>query len=168
MSGPPLVVRPLADEADRERCARLMCSSEPWMTLGRTYEAALAILRDPVRENWVAFRGDEFAGFLILVLKGAFNGYIQTVCVSKEMRGQGVGTELLRFAEERIFTESPNVFMCVSSFNAGARRLYARLGYTVIGEFTDYWMRGASEILLRKTLGPLHEFRKKTGDTEAP
>lgn len=49
-----------------------------------------------------------------------------------------------------------------------ARRLYARLGYTVIGEFTDCWMRGASEILLRKTLGPLHEFRKKTRDGEAP
>lgn len=138
------------------------------MTLGRTYDGALAILRDPVRENWVAFRGEEFAGFLILVLKGEFKGYIQSVCVSKEMRDQGVGSKLMRFAEERIFSESPNVFLCVSSFNEGARRLYARLGYTVIGEFTDYWKRGASEILLRKTLGPLQEFQKRPETQEAP
>jgi ribosomal-protein-alanine N-acetyltransferase len=50
------------------------------------------------------------------------------------------------------------VFMCVSSFNDGARRLYQRLGYQVVGELTDYIVRGHSEILLRKTSGPLATF----------
>ena len=45
--------------------------------------------------------------------------------------------------------------MCVSSFNGGARRLYERLGYEVVGELTDYIVQGHSEILLRKTVGPL-------------
>jgi ribosomal protein S18 acetylase RimI-like enzyme len=155
-----LSIQPLTSEADRERCARLMASSEPWVTLGRTYEASLAILRDPMRENWIAWRGKDLAGFLILVMTGAFVGYIQTVCVVAEMRGQGVGTDLVRFAEERIFRESPNVFMCVSSFNTGARKLYERLGYAVIGELTDYIVPGHSEILLRKTRGPLQGFEK--------
>jgi ribosomal protein S18 acetylase RimI-like enzyme len=48
--------------------------------------------------------------------------------------------------------------MCVSSFNEGARRLYERLGYTVVGELTDYIVQGQSEILLRKTRGPLAGF----------
>ena len=49
------------------------------------------------------------------------------------------------------------MFICVSSFNPGARRLYERLGYQVVGELPDYMVRGHSEILLRKTTGPLAE-----------
>jgi ribosomal protein S18 acetylase RimI-like enzyme len=64
----------------------------------------------------------------------------------------------VEFAERRILQVSPNVFMCVSSFNHGARRLYQRLGYQVIGELPDYLVRGHSEILLRKTTGPLAGF----------
>jgi hypothetical protein len=46
----------------------------------------------------------------------------------------------------------------VSSFNPDARRLYERLGYSVVGELKDLIVPGHSEILLRKTLGPLTEF----------
>jgi ribosomal protein S18 acetylase RimI-like enzyme len=53
-------------------------------------------------------------------LTGAFVGYIQTVCVAPAERSHGLGTELIRFAEERIFRRFPNVFMCVSSFNTRA------------------------------------------------
>jgi ribosomal protein S18 acetylase RimI-like enzyme len=87
---------------------------------------------------------------------GAFVGYIQTVAVWPDRRGQGVGSRLVDFAERRILAEFPNVFMCVSSFNLGARRLYDRLGYQVIGELTNYIVQGHSEILLRKTTGPLN------------
>jgi len=45
--------------------------------------------------------------------------------------------------------------MCVSDFNTGARRLYERLGYRLVGELTDYIVAGRSELLLRKTGGPL-------------
>ena len=58
-------------------------------------------------------------------MTGAFVGYIQTVCVAPEWRGRGLGAILISFAEERIFRETPIVFMCVSSFNTDAQRLYA-------------------------------------------
>lgn len=77
------------------------------------------------------------------------------MCVDPALRGRGIGTELLRFAEDRIFSRFANVFMCVSSFNHGARRLYARLGYEVVGELRDYLVAGQGEILPRKTRGPL-------------
>ncbi len=43
-------------------------------------------------------------------------------------------------------------FLCVSSFNDGARRLYERLGYQYIRELRDHLMPGASELLYRKFL----------------
>src|SRR6185295_393094 len=96
---------------------------------------------------------------IILTMRGALVGFIQTVCVDAVTRGSGLGTRLVAFAEERIFRQTPNVFLCVSSFNPRARALYERLGYEVIGELKDYIIEGASEILMRKTLGP---FRPKS------
>ena len=137
-----------------------MASSEPWITLGRTYEDSYRILRDPAREVYVALddassADPRVAGFTILVMQGAFVGYIQSIAVRPEWRGRGLGTALVEFAERRILRETPNVFICVSSFNPRARQLYERLGYHVIGELTDFVVRGHSEILMRKTTGPL-------------
>jgi ribosomal-protein-alanine N-acetyltransferase len=148
----------LRGNSEAESCARLMAASEPWLTLGRTYEASLRILQDPTREVYLARDDAGLAGFLILCMTGALVGYIQTVLVHPDRRGQGIGSRLVEFAEQRILREAPNVFMCVSSFNHGARRLYERLGYKVIGELTDYIVDGHSEILLRKTAGPLTGF----------
>jgi ribosomal protein S18 acetylase RimI-like enzyme len=150
-----LTIAPLAGEEEARTCANLMASSEPWLTLGRSYEAALAIVRDPNREVYVARDERGVAGFLILCMTGAFVGYIQTVAVQPDRQGMGWGTRLIEFAEQRILAEHPNIFMCVSSFNTGARRLYQRLGYETVGELRDYIVRGHSEILLRKTIGPL-------------
>ena len=154
-------IRRLGDIEEVRECARLMANSEPWITLGRSYDESLNIIHDPSREVHVASRGGALAGFIVLNMQGAFVGYIQTVCVAPEWRGKGIGSVLIKFAEERILRETPNVFMCVSSFNKEARRLYERLGYEVVGELRDYVVAGHSEILLRKTIAPLAEFRKK-------
>jgi [ribosomal protein S18]-alanine N-acetyltransferase len=153
-----LSITKLASDSEAESCAHLMAGSEPWLTLGRTYETSLRLLQDRTREVYVARDSAGLAGFLILCMTGAFVGFIQTVLVHPTRRGQGIGSRLLDFAEQRILQQSPNVFMCVSSFNHGARRLYERLGYKVIGELSDYIVEGHSEILLRKTVGPLTGF----------
>jgi ribosomal-protein-alanine N-acetyltransferase len=150
-----LEITRLTTDAEAEACARLMAESEPWLTLGRSYQASLGIVRDPNREVYIARDEDGVAGFLILCMTGAFVGYIQTIAIQPDRRGQGLGSRLIDFAERRILAESRNVFMCVSSFNHDARRLYERLGYHAVGELTDYIVQGHSEILLRKTTGPL-------------
>ncbi len=153
------LVRPLGGREEAAKCAALMTSSEPWLTLGRSFETSLAVIQDLAREVHVAERQGAMAGFLILAMSGPFVGYVQTVCIGPEERGRGLGTFLVRWAEARIFRESPNVFLCVSSFNVNARRLYQRLGYSVVGELTDFLVEGYSEILMRKTMGPWSSFR---------
>jgi ribosomal protein S18 acetylase RimI-like enzyme len=68
----------------------------------------------------------------------------------------------MKFAENRIFSESPNAFIMVSSFNQDAKRLYNRLGFETIGELKDYIIPGHSEFILRKSIAPLTEFKQKT------
>ena len=148
-------IRRLETREEAEACARMMAGTDPWITLRLGYDACLRVALDETREQYVAHDGDRLAGILILNLKGSFVGYIQTVCAAPEYRGKGVGTALVAFAEERIFRDCRNVFICVSDFNPGARRLYERLGYRLVGELTDYLVAGHSELLLRKTRGPL-------------
>jgi [ribosomal protein S18]-alanine N-acetyltransferase len=152
------MIRRMAPGPETEACARLMTSSEPWITLRRDYAESLRVFQNPMYEVYVAVEGERLDGFIVLNLGGDFAGYIKSICISPECRGSGLGTELLRFAEERIFREYPNAFLLVSSFNPRARALYERLGYRFVGEIPDYIVRGHSEILLRKTLGPLREF----------
>ncbi|HKW49547.1 MAG TPA: GNAT family N-acetyltransferase [Gemmatimonadaceae bacterium] len=153
----PIVIRHLESDEEARACARIMADSEPWITLRRDYDSSLALIRDPRREVYVALPagGVEVLGFIIVVMQGAFVGYIQSIAAREDWRGRGLGTRLIAFAESRIFRETPNVFICASSFNERARALYARLGYETVGELRDYVVSGASELLMRKSLGPL-------------
>jgi ribosomal protein S18 acetylase RimI-like enzyme len=110
---PGVEIRPLGSAEEARVCARMMSSSEPWITLKRGYVELLAIFEDRSREVHVALERGQLLGFLVLNMSGAFAGYIQTVCVSAESRGRGIGTRLMDFAEDRIFRDSPNVFLCV-------------------------------------------------------
>lgn len=148
-----------SDRARAEECARLMITSEPWITLTRSSDSALGALQDPGKELHVVLAGDDVAAFVLLDLRGPLAGYIQTICVRPDLRGRGLGTALIEWAEQRIVRESPNVFLCVSSFNVGARRLYERLGYEIVGRFPSFIVREHDELLLRKSQGPWAEFR---------
>lgn len=134
-----------------------MCSSEPWITLRRGFTEAVGIFENPMYEVYVAVDDAGLAGFIVLNLRGDFAGYIKSICIAPGRRGSGMGSKLIGFAEERIFREHPNVFLLTSSFNPRARALYERLGYRVIGEIPDYIVAGHSEILMRKTTGPIRQ-----------
>jgi ribosomal protein S18 acetylase RimI-like enzyme len=146
----PLTIRPIAGPSEVDACARIMAASEPWITLGRDIRSARKTMADASRERYVALDDGELAGFVILNLGGPLAGYLQTICVAPEYRGRGVGTELMRFLEDRIFRDHASVYLMVSSFNTSARRLYERLGYTLIGELSDYLIDGHAELLMRK------------------
>jgi len=150
-----LTFTPLQTPAEAEFCARMMAESEPWLTLGRGYEVLLKAVQNPAREVFLARSDAEIAGVVLINMQGAFSGYIQSVCVAPLWRNKGLGAELMSFAENFIFRQTPNVFLCVSSFNTGAQEFYRRQGYAEIGVLKDYLVAGYDEILLRKTRGPL-------------
>ena len=154
-------IRPIQGREEIDVCARMMAGSEPWITLQRDYDASVQTLTSPGKEAYIATDGRQILGFIILNMQGGFIGYIQSIGVAPEWRSRGIGRRLVAYAEERVFREAPNVFICVSSFNPGAQRFYRSLGYEAIGELKDFVVRGHSEILLRKTIAPCREFKKR-------
>lgn len=143
------------DPADFTVCAHMMFLSDPWITLGIDYNHCLKAFEGSEKEIYVVEIEQEIAGFVILQMGGTFKGYIQTICIDEAYRGRGLGKKLLQFCEERILEISPNIFICVSSFNKGAIRLYEEFGFKLVGELDNFVKKGFTELLLRKTAGPL-------------
>ena len=136
-------------------CAGIMVKTDPWITLGLGYEQCLKAFDGPFKETFVIKGGNEIIGFVIIQTQGAFKGYIQTLAIDEVYRGAGYGTQLLQFCEGRILQYSPNIFICVSSFNHGAIKLYTKFGFELVGEMKDFVKKGFSELLLWKTAGPM-------------
>lgn len=151
----------LRSPARLRAAARGMAACDPWRKLGLSEKACLAGLTAPYRATYGAFARDRLAGHVTINMSGTLRGYIQVLFVADGFRGRGAGETLMRFAEKKIFAASPNVFLCVSSFNKGARRFYTRLGYRKAGLFRDFLVKGADEVLMRKTRGPLTTFRPR-------
>jgi ribosomal-protein-alanine N-acetyltransferase len=142
------------DPDDMAVCALMMTKTDPWITLGMNYDQCIKAFEGLCKEIYIMRSENEIAGFAILQICGTFSGYIQTICINKAFRGRGLGTKLLLFCEERILEFSPNIFICVSSFNKRAMKLYYEFGFKLVGELDNFVKDGLSELLLRKTVGP--------------
>ena len=147
-------------QADFDYCALMMAESDPWITLEMDFDSCIQAFEGVSKEVYVVKYNTEIAGFVILQINGTFKGYIQTICIGNDFRGKGLGKKVLNFCEERILKISPNIFICVSSFNIKALRLYRDFGFEIIGELKDFVKEGFTEILLRKTFGPIMGYSK--------
>jgi [ribosomal protein S18]-alanine N-acetyltransferase len=149
-----ILIRLTTDPDDFTECARMMSMTDPWITLDMNFDHCMKAFEGEYKEIYIIETENVIAGFVIIQTAGTFSGYIQTICIDKAYRGHGFGKQLLQFCEERILKFSPNVFICVSSFNNGAIKLYSEFGFKLIGELENFVREGFSELLLRKTVGP--------------
>jgi ribosomal-protein-alanine N-acetyltransferase len=143
------------NQEDFDFCALMMVKSDPWITLEMDFDLCIQAFVGASKEVYIIRNDEVIAGLVILQMDGSFKGYIQTICVSEDFRGKGLGKKLLKFCEERILKISPNIFICVSSFNTGALQLYTDFGFKIVGELNDFVKEGFTELLLRKSIGPI-------------
>jgi ribosomal protein S18 acetylase RimI-like enzyme len=170
-----LTVRRMRAE-DVEACARIVADDPLWRRYGVTPSAARRSFRQALNaarpgrpapragEVAVAREGRRVVGFVWFRVEGTFHhsGYVRWIAVAPAARGRGVGERLMRHAEARIFRAGPNVFLTVSDFNTRAQAFYRRLGYARVGALTDYVVPGITELLYRKTRGPIGRARRTT------
>jgi ribosomal-protein-alanine N-acetyltransferase len=156
----PPVIELTTNSQDFAICAAMMAETDPWITLGLEYGHCLKAFDGPFKEVYMLKNEREILGFVIIQPQGTFKGYIQTICIKKEHRAAGYGTQILQFCENLIFKYSPNIFICVSSFNHKAIQLYTKFGFEPVGELKDFLKQGHTELLLRKTVGAIANYKK--------
>jgi ribosomal protein S18 acetylase RimI-like enzyme len=140
--------------ADHEWCARLMASTEPWITLKRDLEGCRATVNRPETELFLAQEPEASnpLGFILLAPFGfAGSPYVACIAVAPDAQGQSVGAQLLAFAEQ-LYDDRGHIFLLVSSFNQRAQQFYRRQAYEFVGELKDYLDSGHSELIFHKRL----------------
>ena len=148
-------------EADVAACASIVLAVPLWKPYGvADAEAARAPFEDVLSGRCLGLVAEDagrVVGYVVFTVRGTFvhSGYVRSVAVAPEAQRRGVGARLMDAAEAAILAHGPNVFLLVAVWNTGAQRFYERRGYHRIGEIADFIRRGITELLYRKTLGPI-------------
>ncbi len=107
---------------------------------------ALLIARGEV---WVATHEDELSGFVVL-RAGAESLLLESVAVSTPYRGQGIGRELIAFAERHARELGlVSVELYTNALMTENLRYYPRLGYV---EYDRRREHGFDRVYFRKTV----------------
>ena len=141
---------------DRRAVIDILTTSDPWKRLGYTASSWDQIFT-PLpqgRDTFVVDLAGAVVGVAILRQRFLFGDYLELLAVDPSMKGQGIGSRLLRHVESITFARAQNLFACVSDFNVGARNFYKSQAYQEIGPMPNFLIPGSAEILLRKTAGP--------------
>ncbi len=92
-------------------------------------------------------------GFIVAEAGSRARGHIITIDVVAAARRSGVGSLLLRAAEDRlIMAECRAVELETAVDNLPALAFYERHGYSVIRTFPRYYSNGVDALVLEKTL----------------
>jgi ribosomal-protein-alanine N-acetyltransferase len=93
------------------------------------------------------------AGFIVAEAGARARGHIITIDVLAAARRTGVGSLLLRAAEDRLISvECRSVELETAVDNVSALSFYKRHGYSVVRTFPRYYSNGVDALVLEKTL----------------
>ncbi|NOY79339.1 MAG: GNAT family N-acetyltransferase [Calditrichaeota bacterium] len=155
----PVIIAPLSS-FDIAAAAEIVAKNKLWQRYGTDYDQAYSILLKALQEERTIYSAriyEQVAGFVWFDRQGTFyhSGYIRWIAVHPDFQGKGVGKILMQFAEDKIFQKGPNVFLLVSDFNTEAQGFYQKRGYKKVGELEDFYKRGITEYIYRKSQGPI-------------
>lgn len=128
---------------------------QPPLRFGRGYMHQLVSSSDSA--TWIAEEDGAMAAFGLVewaVEAGPVVGYIQTLEVAPDKRGQGVGGELLRLVEGSACAAGAQlIWLHVDAENASAIRLYEAHGFLRKGQKANYYARSRDALIYAKGLG---------------
>ena len=148
-------------EKDIDKCAEITVNSYPWTIYGLKKEKAMQFLSDRLNKEmvYVAQLNNEVVGFIAIKRDIMFANYIRRLVVKEDMRGKGVGAQLIKFIENQTLERNlPNVFLLCAITNENAIKFYERNGYKKIGVIENFVGEGLHEYLFWKSFGTISDF----------
>lgn len=129
---------------------------QPRFRFGRGYVRYL--VEAPNSATWIAEEDGQMTGFAIVDWNQEEAGliaYLQTIEVTAEQRGRGVGRELLgRVEASARGAGAVSIWLHVDEQNSAAVRLYEANGFSCEGRQEDYYDEGRTALIYLKRLVP--------------
>ena len=143
-----------AQSSDIQSLARLEAEAFATDRLSRARLRALA--QSPSASMLVAEHRAELLGYvLVLMRRNSRAARLYSLAVAPASLGRGVGSALLRAAEDSARARGADELRLeVRDDNAAAQRLYAARGYAQLGRREDYYEDGAAALLFARSLRP--------------
>ena len=95
----------------------------------------------------------ELAGIVTIQYPFLHGPYLQLLAILPAYQGQKLGLRVLQWMEaEARAEEARQLWLCVSTFNAGARVFYERFGFTPVTVLEKLASDATDELLMRKRL----------------
>lgn len=134
--------------------AEMLSVSEPWKSLNFS---AASLAKYLMREDAALYRyavsvDGKLAGVICVRHPWLRGPYIELLGLSPNHRGQGLGKQVLAWAEAEARREAKNLWVVASSFNHQALDFYQSFGFHPIGAIQGLVTPEHDEILLRKCL----------------
>jgi len=136
-------------------CDAIVAASEPWKTLQEKVDFKKYITCGQAYACTRSGSGTiEVAGFIIFTAEPVFarGGYLRAIGVAASLRGQGIGSKLMAFAEKMVSRQATCLYLCVSSFNRKGQAFYRKRGYTRVGKLPGLTSPDSSEYIYWKRL----------------
>ena len=145
----------LEDAVDACEMAGMLAGQEPWRTLRYTAASLASYLErdDPALRRFRIVAGAANVGIVCMRYPWLRGPYIELIGFAPAGQRQGLGGDVVTWIEQEVRCEAANLWALVSSFNAPARRFYAKHGFIEIAALNELVASGYDEILLRKRLG---------------
>lgn len=100
----------------------------------------------------VASRDGSVVGYVIAISQGR-EGSVQSIAVSPDSRGKGVGELLMRSAIDRLAGKCDRVHLLVDAKNETAIRLYSKLSFEETGKVVRrYYPNGSDAVEMARDL----------------
>jgi ribosomal protein S18 acetylase RimI-like enzyme len=149
-----LSLQPLT-HSNAEILGQALASMEPWATIGWPPERMVRALQHerPSMHRFEVLAGAGLAGIITIQEPWLHGPYLQLLAILPAHQGKGFGQRLLTWMEaEARSSEMRQLWLCVSTFNTKARRLYERFGFHPQSVIEQLASGASDELLMRKRL----------------
>ncbi len=135
--------------------AQMLAASEPWASLKFSANSLANYLTrdDASLHRYMVTVDGQMAGIICVRHPWLRGPYIELLGIFPSCRGQGIGKQVLAWAEKEARREAKNLWVVASSFNHQALDFYLSQGFYQIGPIQGLITPEHDEILLRKVLG---------------
>jgi ribosomal-protein-alanine N-acetyltransferase len=110
-------------------------------------------IQHKLSKTWVAFSSDQIIGFVVLGREPQKVGHIVTIDVVQSARGTGVGSALMKTAEDWAFRQGLHlIYLETAEDNRPAQCFYMARGYAKVEEIPNYYSAGQTAWVMVKYL----------------